>query len=153
MRLKIANLHRAFRLDERFLGLLARDILRRVRVTQREISVVFLTKARMRELNRQFRHRDAATDVLSFRLEGGSSRSRASFGDVFISPDAARENADAFNSSFEKEIVLYVIHGILHLAGYDDTRPRERARMRKKEEELLTDLCRARDLSRVSTRL
>lgn len=58
-------------------------------------------------------------------------------GDIVISTDAAIQNANDYKSPLAREVVLYIIHGILHLLGYDDHSLREGKRMRKKEQELL----------------
>ncbi len=57
--------------------------------------------------------------------------------DIFISTDAALKNMRRYNTTLEKELILYIIHGILHLAGYDDKHPDDIKKMRKREQELL----------------
>lgn len=131
---------------------LTREILQWLKMRRGELTIVFLNGRALRELNRHYRHRDFPTDVLSFSLTDAKPGSDNFLGEVYISLDAARENARAFRSRFERELVLYIVHGVLHLAGYDDTRPGDRARMRKKEEEILARLCKGRDLSIVSMR-
>ena len=149
IRLKIANLNKRFRLNEDFVKALVRDVVRHVAMRGGELSIVFLGRKGIQGLNRKFRREDSSTDVISFHMDDREVLPKMSFGDVFISLDAAKENARIFNSSFERELVLYIIHGILHLSGYDDERPRDRARMRKKENEILAHICKARDLSKV----
>jgi rRNA maturation RNase YbeY len=70
------------------------------------------------------------TDVLTFDLGEG-------YGEIIICPGKAGVNAKAYQISTEKEIILYVVHGILHLAGYDDKSPEDIRQMRSKEKELL----------------
>jgi probable rRNA maturation factor len=73
-------------------------------------------------------------------------------GEVLISSDTAARNAKAFGTTFGEEIVLYVIHGMLHLFGYDDGDAVSGARMLKREKEILKKICMKEDLSKVSTR-
>lgn len=98
--------------------------------------VCFVTDRRMRRLNRTFHKRDCATDVLSFDL-GEEGRMSA---EVVISTDTAASNAKRFGTSPLYESYLYVIHGMLHLTGYDDGTARERASMRRREEHYLKAL-------------
>jgi len=86
------------------------------------------------KLHQQFLDDPEPTDVLSFVLE----RSEQSLeGEVVASADTARTCAPRYRSTPEEELLLYVIHGTLHLVGYDDTTPRQRAVIRKKEMEYL----------------
>ena len=64
----------------------------------------------------------------------------------------ALRNSRVFNMPLEKELVLYVIHGILHLFGYDDEKPKERLRMFRKQDSVLETLCAKISLSKVLTR-
>ena len=74
------------------------------------------------------------TDVLSFVLERSP---QALEGEVVVSADTAGANAIRYHCTAEEELLLYVIHGMLHLVGHDDATPRKRARMRRREREYL----------------
>jgi len=81
----------------------------------------------MKRLNRRYRKSDRGTDVLAFET-----------GDIIISIDAAHRQAKGFGSTPSRELKLYLIHGILHLLGYDDEKGlAQRKRMTKRQEELL----------------
>jgi len=84
----------------------------------------------MKALNKRYLNHDYVTDVLTFDLGEG-------LGEVIICPEIASANAKAHQTSTENEIILYVIHGILHLAGYDDKSPGGILEMRSMEKELL----------------
>lgn len=84
----------------------------------------------MRAINKKYLKHDYITDVLTFDFKGNA-------GEIIICPHVARINAKAQQSSTEKELILYVIHGILHLAGYDDHKPKDILQMRRMEKELL----------------
>jgi probable rRNA maturation factor len=101
------------------------------------VNVLLTSSTEMRRLNRQFRHKDKATDVLSFpSLEAVRTSPRAA-GELAISLDIARENAIRLGHSLAEEVKVLVLHGILHLAGFDHERDngemaREELRLRKK---------------------
>jgi len=92
------------------------------------VTIVLTGDAQIRELNRRFRGKDAATDVLSFRLGDGANANEP-FGDIVISLDAAARQAHAYRANLEAEVLRLLVHGTLHLCGYDHREPREAARM------------------------
>jgi probable rRNA maturation factor len=98
------------------------------------VNVLLTGSAEMRTLNRQFRHKDKATDVLSFpSLEVAGTPARA-VGELAISLDIARENANHLGHSLAEEVKILVLHGILHLAGFDHQR--DNGEMARKEARL-----------------
>lgn len=105
-------------------------------VENAEIGLVFVNDARMRALNRAYRGKDRPTDVLAFSAREGSFGNLNSglLGDVVISTETARRQADAMGRGLDEEALHLLIHGILHLLGYDHERsPREAGRMRRLE--------------------
>ena len=82
------------------------------------------------------------TDILTFDLRDSSKDRRKNefVADIFICPSQATANAKIFKTSLKQEVVLYVIHGILHLLGYDDRTPLDIKKMRAKEREVLERL-------------
>ena len=102
-----------------------------------EVSLSFIDDARMAQLNEEFRGKTGPTDVLSFECDGlddgfdpipdGADDVPFELGDVIIAPDVAQRQSAAFGHSFEAEVSLLLVHGLLHLMGYDTsttTRPR-----------------------------
>jgi len=81
------------------------------------VNVLVTSSLELRTLNRRFRQKDQPTDVLSFQPEPGLVTDLA--GDIAISADIARQNARQFGHSAVQEIKILVLHGVLHLAGYD----------------------------------
>lgn len=75
----------------------------------REVSVLIVSDRRMESLHRQFLNETGPTDVLTFQ-----------HGEIFISAETARRNARSFGNSLERELRLYIVHGLLHLHGFDD---------------------------------
>ena len=122
-------------------GMVERFLLRARRAAglRQAANVLVTSSAVLRSLNRQFRGKDKATDVLSFPasssvLKGDKRRKFA--GDIAISADVAKENAAHFGHSPAEEVKILALHGILHLAGFDHERDngrmaREEARLRQ----------------------
>ncbi|MCX7927589.1 MAG: rRNA maturation RNase YbeY [Candidatus Omnitrophica bacterium] len=102
-----------------------------------EISITFVNDRHIRKLNHHFHNRDEATDVLAFDLSVQKDKLIA---DIYISTQTALRQAKMWGNSPRKEILLYVIHAILHLVGYDDNLPSLSAKMRRKEAYYLESL-------------
>ena len=98
------------------------------------ISIAVVDDETMHRLNLQYLQHDYPTDVLSFVLEDDARRFE---GEIIISADYAAREAQTFGWSAQDEMLLYAIHGTLHLAGYDDLEPELKSEMRSKEREYL----------------
>lgn len=118
-------------------------ILKKLGCQDSEISLLFTDDEEIRALNRQYRGKDKPTDVLSFPqpplppplVKGGVM---GGLGDVVISLETAKRQAKERGHSFEKEMFILLVHGILHLIGYDHERSKKEAvEMRKMEKEIL----------------
>src|SRR5438552_3790396 len=105
-------------LDRGRLREVARAVLAGESVADYEISLAFVDNATIHRLNKQFLDHDEPTDVLSFPLSDPSARKLA--GEVVIGAEVALEQAQARGHDVHAELALYVIHGLLHLCGYDD---------------------------------
>jgi len=92
----------------------------------REIFVWLISDRRMALLHRKFLGQSGSTDVLTFQ-----------HGEIFISVDTARRHAQAFENSLLRELKLYIVHGLLHLHGFDDRTPAEVRKMKKAQEKIL----------------
>lgn len=95
------------------------------------VSILVTSSAELRRLNRRYRHKDKATDVLSFPAAGNGLA-----GDIAISAEVAARNARRFGHSAAAEVKILILHGLLHLAGLDHDHPRDRGRMSRREEAL-----------------
>ncbi len=103
---------------------------------QGELSILFTGDAEMKTLNWQYRKKNKTTDVLSFPSGGGPGPK--TIGDIIISVPVARKQAAKAGWSFEKEILFLLIHGILHLLGYDHERgPKEAHEMAELQSRLI----------------
>jgi len=106
-------------IDQEALAAAARLILSDHGITQGELSIAIVDDPAIRILNKQYLQHDYETDVISFVLDEDESIGRLD-GQLIVSTDtAARESVEA-GWSFEAELLLYVVHGTLHLVGYDD---------------------------------
>jgi probable rRNA maturation factor len=119
-----------------------------------EISVSIVDNAEIRRINRSFRGRDAATDVLSFPLgENGvydinDDTGAFLLGDIVLSLEAAVRQAGAYGHSLKREVGFLTVHSMLHLLGYDhEAGPLQAAVMREKEEAILERIGVPRDNS------
>jgi probable rRNA maturation factor len=127
------------RLDQEVLRRLAREALRAEGVAApAELSVLFTDDRTIKQLNRTYRSTNAATDVLSFAQDEVADTKRARhLGDVVISLETARAQAAEHRILLRDEVAHLLVHGILHLLGYDHERARDAAVMRTREDALL----------------
>ena len=128
----------------------AEKLLAEERVASACISLVFVSDREIHQLNRDFLQHDYPTDVISFLLDerpadlqGANPNSPKGYGkhldgEVVISTETALRSAREYRWSAEQETILYMVHGLLHLVGYDDLSGDERADMRRRELEILS---------------
>ncbi len=109
-----------------------------------EISVTFVTPEEIRELNGQYRGKDAVTDVLSFPQfddwDDLPETGEIALGDVVICMERAREQAEEFGHSLRREALYLFVHSVYHLLGYDHMEEQEKQQMRQKEEAVMAQL-------------
>ncbi len=121
-----------------------------------EVNVMFADNEQIRGINREQRDIDRATDVLSFPFLDAKNgditvsdedfyEGYLSLGDIVISLERAKEQAEEYGHSFEREVGFLTCHSMLHLLGYDHIDEADRVIMRKKEEEILKKLKLTRD--------
>jgi probable rRNA maturation factor len=96
-----------------------------------EVGIALVSDARMRALNRTYRKKDKATDVLSFVVEDGES-----LGDIVIATGVARRQAEHAGHSYQAELRVLALHGLLHLLGYDHDGVNDNGRMARVERTL-----------------
>ena len=134
----------ARKIDEDFLKEIVSQVLKGEKVKKEvELSIVLVGTARMRKLNKEYRGKNRTTDILSF---GGvealpMARSDLLLGELVLCPRVVGKNAKRLNSSFEKEMTVCLIHGVLHLLGRDHAKGEKEAReMESKQDEYLLKL-------------
>lgn len=111
----------------------ARDVLKQEAVAEAAVTIVFTDDAGIRDLNARFRDMDRVTDVLAFPLRDEDGY----LGDVIISLERARAQAPRFQNDPEAELARLIVHGLLHLLGYDHHRPQDGRRMKAAERRAL----------------
>ena len=119
---------------------LARAVLRAERVRDFQLSIAFVDERAMARLNREHLGHRGPTDIISFELPAAPGMPRS--GDVYISPDVARRNAAAHGAGVREEIARLVIHGALHVLGWEHPEDdgRDRSPMWRRQEVLLARL-------------
>lgn len=117
---------------------LATQVLSAVGESESELSIELVGDRRMRRLNHAYRHKDRSTDVLAFAMRECKSPNTALLGDVVISVPTAQRQASEVGRSLDEELAVLLIHGVLHLCGYDHERSeQEAARMQRRERAIL----------------
>ena len=117
-------------LNNKWLRLVAESEIRRVG----QINIIFCSDNYILDVNQQFLQHDYFTDIITFDYCEGDVLS----GDLFISVDTVRENAIEYGTEFEDELNRVIVHGVLHLIGYDDHCDEDITQMRKKEDYYLS---------------
>jgi probable rRNA maturation factor len=132
--IELSNEQESLAFDEKRLKQAAESILREAGFTAGSLSIAVVDDPTIHELNRQFLAHDYPTDVLSFLLEQQGQRIE---GEVVASADTARRTAEQLGLPPEDELLLYVIHGTLHIVGHDDSEDEQRSAMRAAERSCL----------------
>ena len=119
--IEVVNRQRKRDMDDERWRSFAEKVLLKLNLQGQGVTVAFVSDRGMRELNGRFRGRRATTDVLSFPAEQAEFEklSEATLGDVIISVEPAEKQAAEHGLSFEREVEQLILHGILHLCGYD----------------------------------
>ena len=99
-----------------------------------DISIIFCSDNYILDVNMRYLQHDYFTDIITFDYCEGDKLS----GDLFISVDSVRENAVYYGTEFDDELNRVIVHGVLHLIGYDDHTPQEQRVMREKEDYYLS---------------
>ena len=135
-RVAVENLQKKVSLKLPRVAAIARAVLEYEGAREATLTIAFVSSPKIRSLNRRYLRRDYVTDVLAFDLRDRHRPGEVN-GDIAICVDMALRNAKAYQTSLDRELVLYVAHGILHLLGFDDHSPRDIRAMREKEQEIL----------------
>lgn len=133
--LTIHQAHPHRQVDEAALTKLVHHVVEQEARSLRALSLVLTDHETVLRLNRDYLGHDYYTDVLSFDF--AEDDEHAIDGEIYIDLDTAAERHEEFSASFEDEVYRYVVHGMLHLIGYDDTSPDEQATMRAREDQYL----------------
>ena len=119
---------------------IAEETLINQKIADAELNVVFVSKTKIKKINKEYRGKNTVTDVISFALEEGKpilAGTTRILGDIYIAPQIAKKNAKKYGHSLKRELAFLTIHGVLHLLGYDHQEETEEQRMIEKQEEIL----------------
>lgn len=124
----------SFSLDKKLFTGLAKKVLKGENRGTETLSLAFVGKKEIKKLNKKFRKKNKATDVLSFKLsaEGGPAfggKGEEYLGEIIICPEIVKENARKSGMTFKKEMMKVFAHGILHLLGYDHEKSKKEAKI------------------------
>lgn len=115
-------------------------VVKKLEIETGIFNIIFVSNEKIHEINREYRHTDRVTDVISFALEDNPDIVYDDFrllGDIYIAIDVAYDQAKEYNHSREREVCFLATHGLLHLLGFDHMTEEEEKEMFGKQEELL----------------
>jgi probable rRNA maturation factor len=147
MNLAIANRQRTKKINTRLLKQIAGELFAELKIVEADLGIALVSAKEMATVNWQFLQHEGATDVITF--DHDSTRTKL-HGELFICVDVAMAQAKEFKSSWQSELVRYVVHGVLHLLGYDDLKPELRRKMKREENRLVRLLAKRFSLAQLS---
>jgi probable rRNA maturation factor len=168
MNVVILNRQRVRKINLRLLKEIANALLAELEIQKAEIGICLVAAPEMTRLNENFLKHKGSTDVITFdyRDSVGQASSLSDFkirkvrdrqdacptlhGEIFVCVDEAVLQARKFGASWQSEVVRYLVHGVLHLLGFDDSSAGARRRMKRKEGRLLGGLSRRFSLAQLS---
>lgn len=138
IKVSIASPQEAVTIDRGRLRDVVRTVLEGEDIRDAEISLALVDNTAIHQLNKRYLQHDEPTDVLSFPLSEAGAKKLA--GELVIGAEIAKEQAESRGHDVQAELALYVIHGLLHLCGYDDHTEADAAAMRNQERRYLQKL-------------
>jgi probable rRNA maturation factor len=135
----VANAHPSLEVDSERLRSVASLVMHKENCCRGGVNIILATDEDLRKMNDQYLGRDHPTDVMAFPM-GGDEHPRAEdtvAGEIYVSLDRARQQAREYSVTFVQEVERLVIHGLLHLCGYDHEGKEEAGRMRSREDKFL----------------
>ena len=148
MSIVIANRQRARKIDSRLLKKIAEALLADLEIKKSELGVSLVAAREMTLINETFLQHEGSTDVITFdysapeKRKAESGKRKLLHGEIFICLNEAVSQSKKFKTTWQSEIVRYLIHGVLHLLGHDDHLATARRRMKHEENRLLAGLSR-----------
>jgi rRNA maturation RNase YbeY len=124
----------SFSADEELVVKWVKESIKSLGRTLGELSFIFCSDEYLKKINIKYLNHDFFTDVITFDY----SNEKLLFGDIYISTDRVKENAKTYKSSFNQELFRVIIHGVLHLCGFNDKTEEEKTLIRNKEDEFLS---------------
>ena len=154
MTLHIANRQRTKKVNVRRLKQIVRALLAELEISEAELGIALVGAAEMARVNWQFLRHEGSTDVITFDHSDGrlpvAGRRLKIHGELFICVYEAVSQAKKFRTSWQSEVVRYIVHGVLHLLGHDDLTPALRRKMKRAENRLTRRLASRFSLAQLS---
>jgi probable rRNA maturation factor len=142
--ISIANRQRTKKINSQLLKQILGTLFEELDIENAELGIHLVGAREMARVNRQFLQHEGSTDVITFdhseKQKAESGKQKLLHGELFICVDDAVAQAKEFKASWESEVVRYIVHGILHLLGYDDLKPHLRRVMKREENRLVRRL-------------
>lgn len=137
MKVTIYNTQKAYKINKRAITNQVLALLKFLSIKTDEIILHFVGSKKISSLHNQFFNDPSVTDCISFPLDSDSDEPYKILGEIFVCPKVAFEYAKKNNEDYQSELTLYVVHGILHLLGFDDIEESERRVMKKNEKKCI----------------
>jgi len=154
MSVVIANRQRKKKINARLLKQIMGGLFVELDISEAELGIHLVGAQEMAKVNWQFLRHEGSTDVITFGYENSEFRVQNSepelHGELFICVDDAVLQAKKFKTSWQAEVVRYVVHGVLHLLGHDDLKPDLRRKMKREENRLVRHLAKRFALAQLS---
>lgn len=164
MDVAVTNRQRARKINLRLLKQIADALLADLEIENAELGVYLVGAPEITRINGTFLRHQGSTDVITFdyadaggkcfvtdqKVRTTTKRCRPLHGDIFICVDEAIGAARRFRTTWQSEIVRYLVHGVLHLRGYDDARPDRRRKMKREEDRRVHRLSRRFSLAQLA---
>ena len=154
MNLVIANRQRTKKINTRVLKEIVSGLFGELKITEAELGINLVGAREMTLVNETFLQHEGSTDVITFdhtekrRAKGG--KRTVIHGELFVCVDDAIKQAKEFQTNWQLEVVRYIVHGVLHLLGYDDMKPLLRREMKREENRLVRQLSKRFSLAQLS---
>jgi probable rRNA maturation factor len=151
MNIVIANRQRTKKINTRLLKKITEALLADLEITEAELGINLVAAREMALINETFLRHKGTTDVITFDYAAPEKRKQM-HGEIFLCVDDAIGQAEKFKTTWRSEIVRYIVHGILHLQGFDDSRATARRKMKREENRLLRALSKKFSLAQIAGR-
>ncbi len=149
MKLAIANRQRTKKINARLLKQIVGELLAELELDEVELGIALVGAKEMARVNWDFLRHEGSTDVITFDHSEKQTK-KSVHGELFVCVDDAIAQAKEFGTSWQAEVVRYVVHGVLHLLGYDDLKPAMRREMKREENRLVRHLEKSFSLAQLS---
>ena len=154
MNLAIANRQRTKKINARLLKQIADELFVELKISEAELGIILVSAKEMAKVNWQFLQHEGSTDVITFdyaeKRKAESGKRKKLHGELFVCVDEAILQAKKFKTSWQSELVRYVVHGVLHLLGHDDLKPDLRRKMKREENRLVRLLAKRFSLAQLA---